>query len=66
MKAVRALYERNVLVESFCTERDDILRKTDRPERYIETLPGRSPPNDEERLEEAEWISRQLLDNIVV
>jgi hypothetical protein len=40
LKAVRALYERGVLIESFCTERDDYLRKTDRPERMLDILEG--------------------------
>ena len=60
MNSIRAQYERNVLVESFCTERDDYLRKTDRPERYLDVMVGRVTPDDIERSEEAEWIAKKF------
>lgn len=33
------------LVESFCTDRDDIIRLTDRPERFQDIMDGRTAPS---------------------
>jgi hypothetical protein len=55
IQKVRSRYERSQLVATFCTERDDVLRRVDRPERLQEVLVGRDAPSHEERLLEAKW-----------
>ena len=62
---IRSKYERSQLVESFCTDRDDVIRLTDRPERFQDIMAGRSIPGDEERSEEAEWMATKLADKII-
>lgn len=57
-------FDHNSLVEIFCTEYDDILRKTDLPERRIDVMPGRIPPQATERAQEAVWISSKLAQKI--
>lgn len=54
------VFDRRVLVENFCTEQDDILRQTDRPERFQDILLNRATPDDEERQKEAAWMSSKL------
>ena len=62
---IRSKYERSQLVESFCTDRDDVIRLTDRPERFQDIMAGRSIPGDEERSEEAEWMATKLAEKII-
>ena len=62
---IRSKYERSQLVESFCTDRDDIIRLTDRPERFQDIMAGRSIPADDERSEEAEWMAAKLAEKII-
>ena len=65
MNKVRSRYDRSQLVESFCTDRDDVIRKLDRPERFQDIMVGRTPPEEPERKDEAEWMSNKLTDIIV-
>jgi transcriptional accessory protein Tex/SPT6 len=65
MTQVRARYNRSELVESFCTDRDDLIRKTDRPERFQDVLVGRVVPDDRERDEEADWMAHKLSEKII-
>jgi hypothetical protein len=63
--AVRSMFERSKLIETFCTEHDDVLRNEDLPERFIGVMAGRTPPDLLERREEANWIAQLLADKIV-
>jgi len=58
--SVRSQYERTALIESFCTEKDDFYRQTDRPERLLYTMVDRSAVSEEERRIEASWMSRRI------
>lgn len=57
---LRSRYERSVIVSTFSTERDDELRRVDRPERMQMALVGRETPQDEERQLEAQWMAKKL------
>lgn len=57
---LRSRYERSVIVSTFSTERDDTLRRVDRPERMQMALVGRETPQDEERRLEAKWMAKKL------
>ena len=57
-------FDHATLVEIFCTEYDDVLRATDLPERRIDVMPGRIPPQAAERAQEAVWISSKLAQKI--
>lgn len=65
--AIRAQYEHSELVESFITENDEILRRTDHPERLIKIskhgLVTRIKTSDEDRLAESNWIMMRLLND---
>jgi len=50
----------NVKVEKFLTDRDEMIRQDDVPERLQLRMPGRGDISDGERRDEAEWIFRQL------
>ena len=65
MMQVRSRYNRSELVESFCTDRDDVIRKLDRPERFQDVMVGRVVPGDQERDEEADWMARKLCEKII-
>ena len=53
-------YDRHILVENFLTERDDLIRQTDRPERFQDILANRAIPDDSERTAEAGWMAAKL------
>lgn len=55
---MRLKYDRAVLIENFCTEQDDIIRQTDRPERMQFT--ERIFPSDKELEDEAQWMGPKL------
>lgn len=59
-------FERLKLIESFCTDRDEEIKRIDRPERNLveEYLISRTPPDDAERSREAVWISEILYSRI--
>lgn len=58
---LREKYDRSILVENFCTERDDTIRDEDRPERYQDILFNRVIPDESERELEAAWMSEKLV-----
>ena len=62
---LREKYDRSVLVENFCTEKDDEIRDVDRPERYQDILYNRVIPDDSERKLEAKWMAEKLVHFIV-
>lgn len=57
---LRGRFERSQLVATFCTERDDDIRRIDKPERLQEVLKGREIPQEPERQQEARWMSTKL------
>ena len=65
LSAIRAQYEHSELIESFCTEADEVLRKVDYPERMVKVVGNkpvvRAKASEEERKEEAEWIAERLI-----
>jgi hypothetical protein len=56
---MRLKYDRAVLVENFCTEQDDVIRQTDRPERF-QSAGERVFPTENEIAEEAVWMGSKL------
>jgi hypothetical protein len=60
MNAIRAQYEHTELVESFCTDADELLRKGDLPERFIEQHKKTRRVTADERAEEAAWVVYRL------
>ena len=65
IQKLRNRYERSHLVATFCTERDDVLRRVDRPERLQEVLVGRDTPEEAERVLEARWMAAKLATKMV-
>lgn len=65
IQKLRNRYERSHLVATFCTERDDVLRRVDRPERLQEVLVGRDTPEEAERVLEARWMASKLATKMV-
>lgn len=61
MNKIRKKFERNDLIEIFCTDHDDVLRNTDVPERYIDIMRDRGIPDIDERNEESIWMSPKLV-----
>jgi hypothetical protein len=61
---LRSRYERSQLVASFCTDKDEEIRRVDRPERFQDVMRGRGIPDDEERHNEAQWMAAKLTDNM--
>jgi len=61
---LRSKIERQVLVDNFYTERDEEIRLADYPERYFDVMNGRSPPEADERREEANWMTQKLTEKI--
>ena len=57
---LRSKIERQVLVDNFYTDRDEEIRQADCPERYFDVMNGRTPPDDDERREEANWMTAKL------
>ena len=49
-----------ILREQYMTEKDDVIRHTDLPERFQLQFPSRQVPGEAEILKEAEWISTYL------
>lgn len=60
IQKLRSRYERSHIVATFCTEKDDVLRRVDKPERLQEVLVGRETPQEEERVLEARWMAAKL------
>lgn len=60
IQKLRSRYERSHIVATFCTEKDDVLRRVDKPERLQEVLVGRETPQEEERGLEARWMAAKL------
>mmetsp|Transcript_60513 Transcript_60513/g.71871 ORF Transcript_60513/g.71871 Transcript_60513/m.71871 type:complete len:1119 (-) Transcript_60513:52-3408(-) len=56
-KQLTHAFEPRILIENFCTERDDNIRNKDIPERYIDWI---VPYHDEDKEEEANWIVSQV------
>ena len=65
IQRLRSRYERSQLVATFCTERDDILRRVDKPERLQEVLVGRDTPHEDERRLEARWMAAKLASRMI-
>lgn len=61
LNTLRSKFERSQIIASFCTQNDDKIREMDRPERFQDVLIGRSPPDDNEREQEARWIAQKLV-----
>lgn len=66
MATLRSTYEHTELLESFCTDLDEAIRKLDYPERLIDVSKGkasvrRSPSKADERDQEVCWITNRLL-----
>ncbi len=59
VKKILSRYERDTIVEKFCTEQDEMLRSEDQPERFLNIV-GREN-SDEFRKEQAEWIEPKLV-----
>jgi hypothetical protein len=60
IQKLRSRFERAHLVATFCTSRDDVLRRVDKPERLQQVLVGRDTPQDAERVLEARWMAAKL------
>lgn len=60
IQKLRARFERAHLVATFCTDRDEELRRVDRPERMQQMLVGRDTPSEGERQLEARWMASKL------
>jgi len=65
MEKLRRRYERSQLVNAFYTERDDEIRRIDKPERMQERLQGGEAPQAEERAIEAKWMAMKLAAKMV-
>eukprot|EP01034_Spumella_vulgaris_P023707 gene23707-29953_t len=61
---LRSRYERSQLVASFCTDKDEEIRRIDRPERFQHVMRGRGTPDDEERRNESEWMALKLAESM--
>lgn len=65
LATAKGFYEYSQLVEHFCLEEDERIRQVDVPERYQLSLKGRETPSEQERTEEARWMSIQLAERII-
>jgi len=65
MEKLRSRFERSQLVNAFYTERDDTIRRIDKPERMQERLQGGETPQEEERAIEAKWMAMTLAAKMV-
>jgi hypothetical protein len=54
---LKSKFEYSQLVSSFCTDKDEMLRQLDRPERLQQMLLRTSAPNAVERRREAAWLA---------
>jgi transcription elongation factor SPT6 len=59
-KNILSKIERIELIESFCTETDEEIRQTDRPERFQQIMESRDLPEATERKEESNWMAPKL------
>ena len=57
---LKSKFEYSQLVSSFCTDKDEVLRQLDRPERLQQLLPRSSAPDAVERRREAAWLATLL------
>eukprot|EP01036_Dinobryon_divergens_P022269 gene22268-30511_t len=57
---LKSKFEYSQLVSSFCTDKDEMLRQLDRPERLQQMLPRSSAPDAVERRREAAWLATLL------
>ncbi len=62
---LRSRYERSQLVASFCTDRDEEIRRVDRPERFQSRMKGRGIPDEKERESEALWMAPKIAEKIL-
>ena len=57
---LKSKFEYSQLVSSFCTDKDEVLRQLDRPERLQQLLPRTTAPDAVERKREAAWLASLL------
>mmetsp|Transcript_22708 Transcript_22708/g.37888 ORF Transcript_22708/g.37888 Transcript_22708/m.37888 type:complete len:2014 (+) Transcript_22708:62-6103(+) len=65
VQRLRSRFEHSQLVSSFLMDRDDQLRRIDRPERMQELLGKRETPSQQERQQEAKWMAGKLAAKMV-